>query len=379
MRILIATDSFKGSMTSIEVANSLEKGFKEIDGTINIIKVPISDGGEGMVDALLSVNNGEIIKIPVTGAIGKTIDSFYGILQNGKTAYIEVAAVIGLYLLDEKERNPLNTSTFGVGELILDAAKRGCKKIIIGLGGSSTNDGGMGMARALGVKFLSKSGNELLGFGRDLQHVNRIDISRLDPNVKDIEFKVACDVDNPLTGKSGATYVFAPQKGASDRDMIQLEKGMLHYQEIIRKHIGIDVSCIKGFGAAGGLGAALAVYLNAKIVSGIKLVIEETDLEEKIMDADLIITGEGKIDNQTFHGKVPVGISSLAKKYNKKTIAIAGKVDIDRHSLRKLGLYDILCITPSGQSDDEAMKRAKENTLNIAKVIYKKYLIKGDK
>lgn len=374
MRILIAADSFKGSMTSIEVSNSLEHGFKKIDNTIEIIKVPISDGGEGMVDALLSANNGSKIDVKVTGPLGKIIDSFYGVSQDGKTAYIEVAAAIGLYLLGENERNPLKTSTFGVGELILEAVKRECKNIVIGLGGSATNDGGIGMARALGVKFLSEAGEELLGFGYDLEHIRKIDISNLNSNLRNIQFKVACDVDNPLIGRNGAAHTFAAQKGASEKDILQLEEGMINYQEVIRKDLNIDVSNIKGAGAAGGLGAAVVTYLDAKILSGIQLVIEETNLEEKIKGSDLVITGEGKIDKQTLHGKVPVGISSLAKKYNKKTIAIAGKVEIKNDDLKEFGIDDVLCITPEGQSITEAMKSGKENTENLAKVIYKKYI-----
>ncbi len=379
MKVLIATDSFKGSMTSIEVSNFLEKALKKIDKSIEIIKVPIADGGEGMVDALLEANKGKKIKIKVLGSLGKTIDSFYGISQDGKTAYIEVASAIGLYLLDENERNPLKTSTYGVGQLILDAIKRGCKNIVIGLGGSSTNDGGMGMARALGVKFLSQSGEELLGLGCDLDKVKKIDISNLDPSLKNIEFKVACDVDNPLTGRNGATHTFAKQKGASEQDILKLERGMLNYQEVIKNSLNKDVSNIKGGGAAGGLGVALITYLDGRLEPGIQLLINETNLEEKIKDVDLVITGEGKIDNQTLHGKVPSGIAALAKKYNKKTIAIAGKVDIKKDGLKELGIYDILCITPEDQSINEAMKRGRENIFNIAKLIYDKYLMKGDK
>ena len=201
----------------------------------------------------------------------------------------------------------------------------------------------------------------------------------MDPSLESVKFRVASDVNNPLTGKDGATYTFASQKGATDKDIIMLEKGMLNYKEVIRKDLNIDVSDITGAGAAGGLGAAFSAYLNAQIASGIELVMKETNLEEKILDADLIITGEGKIDSQTFRGKVPVGISSLAKKYKKKTIVIAGKVNVEKESLIKLGIHEILCITPSSQSDEEAMKMAKKNTLNIAKLIYKKYLMKGDK
>ncbi|RKD29499.1 glycerate kinase [Thermohalobacter berrensis] len=375
MKVLIATDSFKGSMTSIEVANYLEKGLKEIDRSLEITKVPISDGGEGMVEAFLAANNGSKIKLNVTGPLGNIVDSFYGISDDGSTAYIEVASAIGLYLLDKHKRNPIETTSYGVGELILDAVNRGCKNVIIGLGGSSTNDGGMGMARALGVKFLSKSGEELLGFGFELGLVDKIDISNLDSRLKDVNFRIACDVDNPLTGKKGAAHTFASQKGASYKEILQLEKGMINYQNAIKESLGIDVSRIKGGGAAGGLGAGLVAYLNADIVPGIKLIIEETNLEEKIKNVDLVITGEGKIDNQTLHGKVPAGISALAKKYNKRTIAIAGKVDIEEEVLKSLDIHSVLCITPKGQSIDEAMKRGKENTFKIAKVIYEKHLI----
>ncbi|MCM1992184.1 glycerate kinase [Oceanirhabdus seepicola] len=374
MKILIATDSFKGSMTSNEVAGFLESGFKTIDEELEIIKVPISDGGEGLVDSLISSNNGKRVELNVTGPLGKEISSYYGLSEDGKTAYIEVATAIGLYLLNENERNPMNTTTYGVGELILDAVGKGCNNIIVGLGGSSTNDGGMGMARALGVRFLSKTGEELLGYGKELELVNKIDLSNMPSVLKAVNFKIACDVDNPLTGENGATYVFSPQKGANTEMMVELEKGMLNYQAVIEETLKSDISKTRGGGAAGGLGAAFLSYLDGKMVQGIKLVIAETKLEEKIKTADLIITGEGKIDNQTLYGKVPVGISSLGKKYNKKTIAIAGKVDIENEDLFDCGIEDIICITPEGMMLEDAMKRAKENTFNIAKVIYEKYI-----
>ncbi|PAB58452.1 glycerate kinase family protein [Anaeromicrobium sediminis] len=376
MKILIGTDSFKGSMTSLEVANYLEKGFKYIDKNLEIIKVPISDGGEGMIDALIGNDNGIKVQLKVVGPLGRTIDSFYGISGNGNTAYIEVATAIGLYLLDEHERNPLNTSSFGVGQLILHAVENGCKNIIVGLGGSSTNDGGMGMARALGVKFLTSNGDELIGCGSDLEKVHKIDLSSMDKRLKNISFKIACDVDNPLTGKNGATHIFSPQKGADEKIICQLEKGMLNYESIIEKDLNIEVSQIKGGGAAGGLGVAFVTYLNGEMEQGIKLVIDEIGLEEKIKRAHLVITGEGKIDNQTLYGKVPVGVSVLAKKHNKKTIAIAGKVEIENEDLKSFGIEDIICITPENQSIEEAMAKAKENTFNIAKVIYEKHLMK---
>jgi glycerate 2-kinase len=281
------------------------------------------------VDTLIESYRGMMIQIPVTNPLGNEINAKFGIID-GTTAIIEMSAASGLYLVPELQRNPMNTTTFGTGELISAAIQMGCSKIIIGIGGSATNDGGMGMAQALGVKFYNKSGEIISGYGgKQLIKIDRIDLSGLDPAVKDISFFAACDVDNPLYGPRGAAYVYGPQKGADDEMVKELDAGLKNFAEVVQKDLLIDVSELKGGGAAGGLGAGLFIFLGAQLRRGVELIIEATKLEEKIKGADLVITGEGIMDNQTFYGKSAYGVAVLAKKYNIPVITINGSVSID--------------------------------------------------
>ncbi len=328
-KIVIACDKYKGNLSALEVCNIIKEAIIETGKDVEIVVNPIADGGEGTVDTLIESYRGMMVQIPVTNPLGNEINAKFGIID-GTTAIIEMSAASGLYLVPELQRNPMNTTTFGTGELISAAMQMGCSKIIIGIGGSATNDGGMGMAQALGVKFYDKSGAIISGYGgRKLIKLDRIDLSGLDPAIKNTSFFAACDVDNPLYGPRGAAYVYGPQKGADDEMVKELDAGLVNFAEVVQRDLGIDVSGLKGGGAAGGLGAGLFIFLGAQLRRGAELIIEATKLEEKIKGADLVITGEGVMDNQTFYGKSAYGVAVLAQKYNIPVITINGSVNID--------------------------------------------------
>ncbi|MDF2879889.1 MAG: glycerate kinase [Clostridiaceae bacterium] len=282
MKIVISPDSFKGSLTAKEAADSIEEGIKRVLSHAEIIKVPMADGGEGTVQSLVDCTKGELISVKVRDPLLRQIDSYYGILGDKKTAVIEMAAASGLPLLKDAERNPMKTTTYGTGQLIKDAVHRGCSEIIVGLGGSATNDGGMGMLQALGAKFTDENGREVNSGGENLNKIKHIDLSEMDSRLKQCKFTAACDVDNPLYGKTGAAYVFGPQKGASEKEVQILDSNLKYYASIIKKELGISVDTIKGAGAAGGLGAAVMAFLNAENKKGIDIVIDVTSLESKL-------------------------------------------------------------------------------------------------
>ncbi|TCO61517.1 glycerate kinase [Caldanaerobacter subterraneus] len=354
MKILLAPDSFKGSLSSKEVCHAMENGIKRVIDA-EIISIPIADGGEGTVEALVYAVGGEIIRSDVTGPLGEKVEAFYGILKDG-TAVIEMAACAGLYLVPEEKRNPLKTTTYGVGELIKLALDKGCRKFIIGIGGSATNDSGVGMAQALGVKFLDKDGNEIGFGGGQLHKIEKIDISSIDKRIYESEFIVASDVDNPLCGEKGASYVYGPQKGATPEMIKILDENLKHLAYEAKKVIGKDYSEVPGAGAAGGLGFGLMAFLNAKLKRGIEIIIETARLEEKIKEVDLVITGEGNTDFQTAFGKAPAGIAKLAKKYNKPVIILSGGLGKDYKSLYDIGVTALFSITNRPMSLEEAMK-----------------------
>lgn len=362
MKFVLAPDSFKESMTSKEACDAMERGIKKVINDAQCIKVPMADGGEGTVEALAYGTKGKIKKVFVTEPLGKDkVNASYGIFGDGKRAIIEMAEASGIRLVKRELRNPLITTTYGTGELILDAIDNGAKHIIIGIGGSATNDGGAGMLQALGGKLLDKEGNELGFGGVELLKLHKIDLSTLDSRIKDINFEVACDVTNPLIGENGASYIFGKQKGASKEDMKVLDKALTNYAEVIKRDLGIDVRYVEGAGAAGGLGAALLVFLNGKLKSGIELVIKHTELEEKLKDADYVFTGEGAIDSQTIYGKTPMGVAMVAKKHGVKTIAFAGKVGDGVENLYDIGIKSIFSIMREVESLDEALKNGIEN------------------
>lgn len=357
MKIVIAPDSFKGSLSAKEAAISIERGIKKVDETIEIIKVPMADGGEGTVESLVESMNGKIIKVKVHDPLMREIEALYGILGDGATAIIEMSAASGLPILKKEDRNPMKTTTYGTGELIAHAIEKGCRKIIIGLGGSATNDGGAGVIMALGGKLLDKEKKSIGLGGEALSKLDSIDLSSIHKDIKKCIFIAACDVDNPLIGERGASYIFGPQKGA-DEDMVKvLDKNLEHYGGIVEKFLNVSILQYPGAGAAGGLGAALLAFLNAELKKGIDIVIEATNLETKVKDADLIITGEGMIDYQTQFGKTPFGVATLAKKYNKPVIAIAGGIGKDAFVLYEKGIDSIFSIVDKPMDLEEAIER----------------------
>jgi glycerate kinase len=340
VKIVIAPDSFKENLTSLQVAECLERGIKKVLPGAICIKIPMADGGEGTVQSLVDATRGKIIKKRVTGPLGNKVMARYGILGDGTTAVIEMAEASGLPLVPRHKRNPLITTTYGTGELISDAVNRGVSKIIIGLGGSATVDGGSGMAQAIGVRFLSEDGKVLKDYGSGgmLNKVSRIDIRGLDPGIKKTKFIIASDVTNPLCGKTGAAHVFGPQKGATAAMVKLLDSNLGHYARLIKKQLGKDVLNIKGAGAAGGLGAGLLAYTGAKMQRGVELVVEITGLKKHIKNADLVITGEGRVDFQTAFGKTPAGVAQAAALYHVPCIAIGGSLSDDARGVFEYGI-----------------------------------------
>jgi glycerate 2-kinase len=366
MKIVIAPDSFKESMTAMEVAEAAEKGFKRIFPDADIVKVPMADGGEGTVQSLVDATGGRISRKSVTGPLGNKVDAFFGILGNGNTAVIEMAAASGLHLVPAVKRNPLLTSTRGTGELILAALDEKVEHIIIGIGGSATNDGGAGMAMALGAKLLDAHGNDIKEGGGSLNQLNTIDITGLDPRLEGIKFEVACDVENPLTGPKGASSIFGPQKGATPEMIVQLDQNLQHYADIIEKDLNKGIANLPGAGAAGGLGGGLLAFLSAELKRGVDIVIEAVKLAEIVKDADLVITGEGKIDSQTIYGKTPIGVAKTAKQYGITVIAIAGNAASDSDIVREHGIDAVFSIVPGVVTLDDAFKHADEYIERLA-------------
>ena len=355
MKILVAPDSFKESLSAIQVAEAISKGVLKIIPNAEIIKIPISDGGEGLLDALVNDKNGKIITVKVYDPLYRSIAAEYGILNEGTTAVIEMAKASGLELLKEQEKNPYNTSSYGTGQLILDALDRGCQKIIIGIGGSATNDGGMGMVKALGGKFINKEGVELTEGGGALGELSSIDLTNFDKRISNCKIVVACDVTNKLTGENGASFVYGAQKGGSKEQLEFLDKNLEHYAAIIRNHLGIEIENINGAGAGGGMGAGLMAFLNAELKSGIDLILETLEIKKHIKNIDLIITGEGKIDKQTLQGKTILGIAALAKEYHVPVIAITGKIGDNIDEIYKLGITSIFSIVNKPMKLEEAI------------------------
>ncbi len=327
MRILLAPDSFKGSLSASGIAKSMERGVKKVLPDAEVISIPLSDGGEGLVDSLVGATAGSFMRQEVTGPLGVAVESFWGLMGDGKTAVIEMAAASGLPLVPEEKRNPLVTTTYGTGELIRAALDCGCDRLIIGIGGSATNDGGAGMVQALGASLYDEAGNELPFGGGQLIKLAGIDVTGLDSRLNSVEILVACDVDNPLTGPRGAAHIYGPQKGATEEMVKDLDAGLGHYARLIKKFLGIEVDRERGAGAAGGLGAGLMAFLKGKLTPGIELVMDAVGLEAKLAGCDLVLTGEGKMDAQSAFGKVPVGVARLAKKYAIPVIALAGSAE----------------------------------------------------
>jgi glycerate kinase len=358
MKIVIASDSYKGSNSSLEVASLIEKGAKKVFPDSEYVKIPIADGGEGTVEALAEGLGGKIININATDPLGRTCKAFYGVV-NGK-AVIEMAAASGLPLLKEEEKNPAVTSTYGTGEIILAALKAGYRDITIGIGGSATNDGGSGMAKALGYRFLDNNGNEIKEGGAALTDLAVIDDSKVTPLLKEAVISVACDVDNPLTGENGASAVYGPQKGADNKMVMELDKALSHFADVVEKWKNKKLRDIPGAGAAGGLGFGLMAFCSAELKSGIDTILDLTNFDSIVKDADLVITGEGKIDGQSVRGKVPVGIASRTKPYNIPVLAVVGAMGEGASAVYKFGIDSIMTTVDRTMSLETAINRSSE-------------------
>lgn len=377
MKVVIAPDSYKESLTAMEVATAIENGFKEIMPNAEYIKLPMADGGEGTVQSLVDATGGDIVTVEVMGPLGQPVTGFYGLLGDGSTAVIEMAAASGLHLVEPSERNPMLTTTYGTGELIKAALDKGVDHIIIGIGGSSTNDGGVGMAQALGAKLVDDQGADLSFGGGALANLASIDLSGLDPRLADVQLEVACDVDNPLCGPKGASHIFGPQKGATPEMVVQLDANLAHYAKVIRQTNGKDVIDQAGAGAAGGLGAALLGLFDATLRPGINIVMDAVNLTEVIKDADLVITGEGRIDSQTIHGKTPIGVARTAKLYDLPVIGIAGSIAQDCRVVHDHGLDAVYSVVLGATDLPTALKEAAFNvemtSRNIAAALVMKF------
>ncbi|WP_336974890.1 glycerate kinase [Bacillus thuringiensis] len=372
MKVVIASDSYKESLKAIEVCEAIERGFRAIFPNAKYVKIPIGDGGEGTVESLVDATGGRIISISVTGPLRESVQAFYGVSKDKKTAFIEMAAASGLQHVPVEKRNPLITTTKGTGELILHALNQGVEYIILGLGGSATNDGGVGMLAALGVRFINDKGEVIDPSGGTLYSIVAIDFSQMDPRLKGVKIEAACDVDNPLVGMQGASFVFGRQKGANIEMMKELDENLKHYANILKRYVSSDVSEIPGAGAAGGMGAAVISVLKGDLRRGIEIVLDYTNFDKHIEDADLIITGEGRIDEQTAYGKAPVGVAGRAKRFSVPVIAIGGSVSSDYSAVYEKGIDAVFSITTRPMTLEEAYRVAEENiemtTKNIATV-----------
>ncbi|QLG37763.1 glycerate kinase [Paenibacillus sp. E222] len=370
---VLAPDSFKESMTAKEVCVAMEKGLRKIYPAANYVHVPMADGGEGTVQSLVDASGGVIHQREVSGPLGQPVLAQYGILGDGLTAAIEMASASGIHLVTKETRNPLRTSTYGTGELIRVCLDRGIRKIIIGIGGSATNDGGTGMAEALGATFLDAHGQPLARGGGALDQLAHIDVSGLDERLRDVELIVACDVTNPLCGDHGASRVFGPQKGAT-LEMVQvLDANLSHYADVVKQQLHKDIRDVPGAGAAGGLGAGLLIFTQAVLRKGIEIVIEYTGLRDKLVHADVVFTGEGGIDFQTKFGKTPYGVARAAKEAGKPVIAIAGYVGEGIDTLYTEGIDAVFGIVPGAADLERLLREGPENvertTENIARVL----------
>ncbi|WP_237386993.1 glycerate kinase [Xenorhabdus sp. Sc-CR9] len=361
MKIVIAPDSFKESLSALQVSLAIEQGFRQIFPQADYIKLPMADGGEGTVDSLVAATGGKRILCTVTDPLGQPVEAFFGLLGDRKTAVIEMAAASGLHLVPIEQRNPLITTSYGTGELILSALEHGVQKLILGIGGSATNDGGAGMMQALGANLMDGDCRILPFGGAALTRLESIDLTGLDPRLKQLELIVACDVNNPLCGELGASAVFGPQKGATPEMVKALDSALHHYGMKIESLTGKNVIDEAGAGAAGGMGASLLGCLEARLRSGIEIVIDTSKLEEAIQGADLVITGEGRMDSQTIHGKTPIGVARIAKKFGIPTIALVGGMSRDYDVVHQHGLDAVFSIVPEACSLSDALANGAEN------------------
>ena len=368
MKIILAPDSFKGSLTSLQVAEAMETGIKRALPDADCIKIPMADGGEGTVQSLLDAVGGELIACTVKGPAGQKVEAAYGMLADGSTAVIEMAAASGLTLVYGASKNPLKTTSYGTGELIRDALDRGARKIILGIGGSATNDAGTGMAQALGAVFRDKEGHVIgeNGAGGMLHKIESVDLGGVHPGLRQAQIQVACDVDNPLTGENGAAQVFAPQKGADAAMVKTLDDNLKHLAGVIERELGMDVDQTPGAGAAGGMGAGLLVFTGAELKRGIEIISKATSIEAHLRTSDLVLTGEGRVDFQTAFGKTPAGIAHLAGEYGVPVVAIGGGLADDAGEVFKHGISGLEGAIARDMTLKEALANSRENIANAA-------------
>lgn len=358
-KIICIPDSFKGTLSSAQVCKIMETSIHQHFPSCEVVKIEVADGGEGSVDAFLAAVGGEKVNVTVNNPYFEPMESFFGILE-GNVAVIEMAAAAGLPLVSDRP-NPMKTTTYGVGELMLAAVNRGCKKIIVGLGGSSTNDGGCGAACAIGVRFFDNHGNAFVPTGKSLIDIAKIDLSNVNSEFHGVEIITMCDIDNPMYGLQGAAHIFSPQKGADAEMVLILDAGLRHLASVIKDQLGLDVSTISGGGAAGAMGAGMVAFFNSRLQMGIETILDLVDFDRLIEDADLIFTGEGKIDSQSLQGKVPIGVARRAKKANVDVIAVVGTIGQDIDAVYNMGITAIFSINPEPVPFELAKLKSKEN------------------
>ena len=377
MKILVAPDKFKGSLNAIQVCEAIAEGIQEVDPGIEIIQCPLADGGEGTAEILTYHTQGKTITKEVNDPLMRPVGASFGISGDGTTAFIEMAVASGLYLLQPEERNCLYTTTYGTGELILEAIHRGVRKIILGIGGSATNDCGMGMATALGYRFLDKNGKQLEPIGENLQYVEEIDDSGLKFNPEALEVNIACDVDNPLYGENGAAWIYGPQKGADDEAIKILDQGLRKINEVFQRQYGTDANTIPGAGAAGGLGAGGVIFLNASLLPGVQLVMDQVNFQEMVEGVDFMITGEGKIDQQTIRGKVVKGVSEAGQQHHIPVAALCGTFDGSIDLIRQLGLVFAASIINKPETLEETIQHTHTGLKTLAFSLIRLYTSAG--
>jgi len=365
MKIVIAPDSFKESLTALQVADAIEAGMREIWPDARYVKVPVADGGEGTVQAMIDATGGRRVDVRVTGPLGQTVDAFYGV--SADLAVIEMAAASGLEGVPPDLRDPRTATSRGTGELILAALDAGARRFVLGVGGSATNDGGAGMLQALGVRLLDADGRDIGPGGAELARLDRIDAAGLDPRVREAEFRIACDVDNPLVGPRGASAVFGPQKGATPAIVDQLDAALARFADVIRRELRQDIAQLPGAGAGGGIAAAMVVFLNGQLKPGIEIVTEAVGLDAAVRDADLVVTGEGRIDGQTVNGKTPMGVAQVARRHGKPVVAIGGSLAVDADAVHAHGIEVVVAAVTRPCSVAEALAAAGDNVRRAAR------------
>ena len=373
MKIVIVPDSFKESLTALEVAEAIETGFKKIFPDAEYVKIPMADGGEGTVQSLIDATQGRLAEAEVTAPLGNRIQAEFGLSGDGKTAVIEMAAASGLHLVPMAQRNPLLTGSYGTGELVRAALDAGVQKIILGIGGSATNDGGAGMLQALGAKLLDADGHDIQPGGGRLKDLTTIDLSGLDSRLADVEIDVACDVDNPLCGEKGASATFGPQKGATAEMVQQLDEGLYHFSETVKQQLGLDIRDRAGAGAAGGMGGGVLLLPKVALKAGVQIVIEAVNLAGTVQDADLVITGEGRMDAQSAHGKTPVGVAQTAKQFGKPVVAIVGCLREDYEVVYPQGIDAVFPIIRQLGSLEDTLKNGRPNLVSAAQNVARLY------